>query len=84
MTDLALNSHDRARLQEAERQARELVRGAEQYADQVLSQLESEIAKSLGIIRNGRQFLAQKRQRTLLRQGQPLPETQMAPYANSI
>lgn len=84
MTDLApSHAQDRARLQDAERQARELVRGAEQYADQVLSQLESEIAKSLGIIRNGRQFLAQKRQRALLRQGQYQPEAASG-YANSL
>lgn len=42
----------------AEREARQLVRGAESYADEVLSQLEAEVAATLNVIQNGRQFLA--------------------------
>jgi cell division septum initiation protein DivIVA len=46
----------------AERDARQLVRGAESYADDVLSTLELEVDKALQIIRNGRQFLEMRRQ----------------------
>lgn len=45
----------------AEREARELVRGAESYADEVLGQLEAEVAATLQVILNGRQFLAARR-----------------------
>lgn len=46
----------------AERDAQQLVRGAERYADEVLAELEGEIGKALQTIRNGRQFLASRRQ----------------------
>lgn len=49
-------------LSAAERDAQQLVRGAERYADEVLAELEGEIAKALTTIRNGRQFLASRRQ----------------------
>jgi hypothetical protein len=45
----------------AEREARELVRGAEGYADEVLGQLEAEVSATLTTIQNGRQFLAARR-----------------------
>lgn len=45
----------------AEREARQLVRGAESYADEVLGQLEAEVAQSLQVIVNGRQFLEARR-----------------------
>lgn len=46
----------------AEREAHQMVRGAERYADEVLSELEAEIGKTLQIVRNGRQFLQSRRQ----------------------
>jgi len=49
-------------LTSAEREAQQMVRGAEVYADDVLAQLEGEIAKTLQIIHNGRQFLQTRRQ----------------------
>lgn len=49
-------------LTSAEREAQQMVRGAEVYADDVLAQLESEVAKTLQIIHNGRQFLQARRQ----------------------
>lgn len=45
----------------AEREAQQLIRGAEQYASEVLGQLEDEVARSLQIIQNGRQYLASQR-----------------------
>lgn len=45
----------------AEREAREMIMGAERYADDVLAQLEGEVGKALQIIRNGRQFLQARR-----------------------
>lgn len=46
---------------DAEHQARQLVSGAEAYADDVLSKLEREVETALQIIRNGRSFLASRR-----------------------
>jgi hypothetical protein len=46
---------------DAEHQARQLVSGAEAYADDVLSKLEREVENALQIIRNGRSFLASRR-----------------------
>lgn len=46
---------------EAQREAQALRKDAERYAHQVLSELEAEISRSLSIIRNGRQFLSQRR-----------------------
>jgi hypothetical protein len=48
-------------LANAERDARRLVEGAEAYADDVLSKLEREVENALQIIRNGRSFLASRR-----------------------
>lgn len=48
-------------LADAEREARQLVNGAEAYADDVLSKLEREVENALQIIRNGRSFLASRR-----------------------
>ena len=48
-------------LKAAEREAAEMVRGAERYADDVLAELEGEISKTLQIVRNGRQFLQSRR-----------------------
>ena len=45
----------------AEREARQLVHGAEGYADEVLGQLEAEVTATLQVILNGRQFLAARR-----------------------
>lgn len=42
----------------AEREARQLVSGAESYADEVLGQLEAEVVATLAVIQNGRHFLA--------------------------
>lgn len=47
---------------QAEREAQQMVAGARQYADEVLSQLEADIGKTLQIIRNGRQYLQSRRQ----------------------
>lgn len=46
----------------AEREAAQMIRGAEQYAAEVLANLEVEVAKSLQIIQNGRQYLHSRRQ----------------------
>jgi hypothetical protein len=46
----------------AERDAQQLVRGAESYADDVLATLETEVDKALQIVRNGREFLKMRRQ----------------------
>jgi len=51
----------RQTLADAEQQARQLVQGAEAYADDVLSKLEREVETALQIIRNGRSFLASRR-----------------------
>ena len=48
-------------LTSAEREAEQIQRGAERYADEVLAELESEIGKTLQIVRNGRQFLQSRR-----------------------
>lgn len=53
----------------AEREARQLVRGAEGYADDVLSNLESEVVAVLQIVQNGRQFLASRRRSGVVREG---------------
>lgn len=50
-------------LAKARDEAQRLRAGAEQYADQVLSQLEGEIGRSLAVIKNGRMHL-QNRQRS--------------------
>lgn len=57
-----LEADARQKLAHAERQAEQLVRGAESYADDVLATLEAEIEKTLQIVRNGRQFLQLRRQ----------------------
>lgn len=49
-------------LTSAEREAEQIQRGAERYADEVLAELESEIGKTLQVVRNGRQFLQMRRQ----------------------
>ncbi|MNS12191.1 cytoskeletal protein RodZ [compost metagenome] len=49
-------------LSAAEREAAQMIRGAEQYAAEVLANLEVEVAKSLQIIQNGRQYLHSRRQ----------------------
>jgi hypothetical protein len=50
-------------IKEAERDASEFRKSAEQYADQVLGQLADEIGKTLQIVRNGRAFLQSRRRR---------------------
>lgn len=46
----------------AEREAAQMIRGAEQYAGEVLANLEVEVAKALQIIQNGRHYMASRRQ----------------------
>ncbi|MBM3266017.1 MAG: helix-turn-helix domain-containing protein [Candidatus Sericytochromatia bacterium] len=46
---------------EAQREADRLRRDAEKYAFQVLSDLEAELGRTLAIIKNGRQYLQQRR-----------------------
>ncbi|MEB3298489.1 MAG: helix-turn-helix domain-containing protein [Candidatus Sericytochromatia bacterium] len=50
-------------LDEARHEATNLRRAAESYVQQVLAELEADLRASLGTIRGGRQFLAQKRRR---------------------
>ncbi|MEB3236426.1 MAG: helix-turn-helix domain-containing protein [Candidatus Sericytochromatia bacterium] len=50
-------------LDEARNEAMNLRRSAESYVQQVLAELEADLRSSLGTIRGGRQFLAQKRRR---------------------
>lgn len=50
-------------LDEARNEAMNLRRSAESYVQQVLAELEADLRSSLGSIRGGRQFLAQKRRR---------------------
>lgn len=47
----------------AQHEAQDMRISAERYADQVLSQLENEVSRSLQIVRNGRLFLQSKRRR---------------------
>ncbi len=56
-------AQERARqvLAAAERDARQLVQGAERYADDVLANLEAEIARALQTVQNGRQYLRTRR-----------------------
>jgi transcriptional regulator with XRE-family HTH domain len=42
---------------DAEREAQELMRGADRYVNDVLGKLETEVGKALQIVRNGRQML---------------------------
>ncbi|MEB3283741.1 MAG: helix-turn-helix domain-containing protein [Candidatus Sericytochromatia bacterium] len=53
----------------AEREARQLMRGAEGYADEVLGSLEEEVSSVLQVIQNGRQFLASRRRSLASREG---------------
>lgn len=53
----------------AEREARQLVSGAESYADEVLGQLEAEVTATLAVIQNGRHFLAARQRSGPLGQG---------------
>ena len=52
-------------LAEAQIDADRLRKDAEKYAHQVLVDLEAELARALGIIKNGRQFLQQRRRHTI-------------------
>ncbi len=47
----------------AQREAHEMRVSAERYADQVLSQLESEVSRALQTVRNGRAFLQSRRRK---------------------
>ncbi len=49
---------------QAQQEAAMLRREAERYAQQVLSELEAEIGRALAIVRNGRQFIQQRRKTT--------------------
>lgn len=50
-------------LSSAQREAHEMRIAAERYADHVLAQLESEVARSLQTVRNGRAFLQSRRRK---------------------
>jgi hypothetical protein len=59
-------------LREAEDRARKISEGADQYAAQVLGEMEARLAGALGTVRKGRESLARRPQEA----GQPAPASQ--------
>lgn len=62
---VAAQAEARRIIAEAQAEADRLRLEAQKYAHQVLADLEAELGRTLGIIRNGRQFLQQRRRHTV-------------------
>ena len=61
-------------LREAEERARKIREGADQYAAQTLSELESRLSNALGSVRKGREALSPRKPQAAPNDAQPLAE----------